>query len=326
MPRGATQYRAGAAIAECLNCATHRPAASARSPRGGTLAIDMIDLHTHLLPAIDDGPDTMDEAVRMAAAARDAGIHTLVCTPHMIEHFPTDPAHVHAAVAEAQAAVDAAGIDVRLVAGGEIALPYLARLDDEALRLASIGGAGQWLMLEMPFHGWPVDLPRIMDGLERRGYSVILAHPERADAVQRQPDRMRDIVGRGALVQLTAASFLGEHGEAARRTAAVLLSGGAGHFLASEAHSPGPWRPPALTEGLQAAADAIDVSAGALRWMVQDGPAAVLSGAPVRPPRIGRALRTTPDPDRPVPGAPRAPTRGGGAGGRAHAGQRARRR
>jgi protein-tyrosine phosphatase len=243
----------------------------------------------------------------------------------MIEHFPTDPARVHAAVAEAQAAVDAAGIDVRLVAGGEIALPYLERLDDEALRLASIGGAGHWLMLEMPFHGWPVDLPRIMDGLERRGYSVILAHPERADAVQRQPDRMRDIVGRGALVQLTAASFLGEHGEAARRTAAVLLSGGAGHFIASDAHSPGPWRPPALEEGLQAAADAIDVSVGSLRWMVQDGPAAVLAGGPVRPPRIGRALRVTPDPDRPVPGAPRPPARRVGSGGRPAAGPRSRR-
>lgn len=286
---------------------------------------DMIDLHTHLLPAIDDGPDTMDEAVRMAAAARDAGIHTMVCTPHMIEHFPTDPTRVHAAVAEAQAAVHAAGIDVRLVAGGEIALPYLPHLDDEALRLASIGGMGHWLLIEMPFHGWPVDLPRIMDGLERRGYSVILAHPERADAVQRQPDRMRDIVGRGALVQLTAASFLGEHGEAARRTAAVLLSGGAGHFLASDAHSPGPWRPPALEEGLQAAADAVDVSVGSLRWMVQDGPAAVIAGGPVRPPRIGRALRLTPDPDRPPP-SPRPPVRSGAGGGRATAGPRARRR
>ena len=267
---------------------------------GATLAV-MIDLHAHLLPGLDDGPDTMREALRMARAAREAGIATVVCTPHMIEHFPTDPARVHAAVAELQAAVDGEGIGLRLLPGGEIALPHLRRLGDEDLRLASVGGGGRWLLLEMPFHGWPVDLPRILADLEIRGYGVILAHPERADAVQRHPDRMRDIVGRGALVQLTAASFLGEHGDAARRTAAVLLAGGAGHLIASDAHSPGPWRPPELEEGLRAAADAIDVPPGALRWMVEDGPAAVLAGGPVRPPRIGRALRVTPDPDRPAP-------------------------
>jgi protein-tyrosine phosphatase len=259
----------------------------------------MIDLHAHLLPEIDDGPDTMREALEMARAAHAAGIHTLVCTPHMIEQYPTAPIAVHEAVARTQAAIDREGIPLRLVPGAEIALSYLPRLSEDDLRLASIGGAGRWLLLEMPFHGWPVDLGHVMSNLEIRGYGVILAHPERADAVQRHPDRLRDIVGRGALVQLTASAFTGDHGEAARRTAAVLLAGGVAHLLATDAHSAASWRPPELEPGVQAAADAIDVPRRALDWMVDAGPAAILAGGPVRPPRIGRALRLTPDPDRP---------------------------
>lgn len=260
----------------------------------------MIDIHTHLLPGIDDGPDSMEESVRMATAAWNAGVRTMVCTPHMIAHYPTDPAEVHAAVAELTEELGRADIPLRVVPGGEISIDHLPRLSDEQLRLASLGGQGGWVLLEMPFTGWPMDLPRVLHDLELRGYGAVLAHPERAEAVQRQPDRLRDIVGRGALLQLTAGSFLGEHGEPARRTAEVLLAGGIAHVMASDAHSPGPWRPPELSPGVRAAADAIDVHVQSLEWMVNEGPAAILAGGPVRPPRIGRALRITPDPDRPA--------------------------
>lgn len=266
---------------------------------GGATLVAMIDLHTHLLPELDDGPDTMRDSIQMARAAWDAGTRTMVCTPHMIDHYPTDPARVHEGAARIERELAEAGVPMRVVPGGEIALDYLPRLSDEDLLLASVGGMGRWLLLEMPFRGWPMNLATVMEGLKLRGYGVILAHPERADAVQRHPDRMRDIVGRGALVQVTAGSFLGDHGAAARRTAALLLAGGAAHFIASDAHSAGPWRPPGLAAGVQAAADAIDVNVGELQWMVQDGPAAILEGAAVRPPRVGRARRLTPDPDRP---------------------------
>ena len=269
----------------------------------------MIDLHAHLLPDLDDGPSTMAESVAMAQAAWDAGTRTMVCTPHMIEHFPTDPRRVHAAVGALREALAVADVPLEILPGAEIALSYLPELDDEELRLASVGGGGRWLLLEMPFQGWPIRLPQVLSDLEIRGYGAILAHPERAEAVQRAPDRMRDIVGRGALVQLTAQSLLGELGQGALRAARMLLAGGVAHFIASDAHSPGPWRPPGMEEGLAAAADAIDVHPQALAWMVEDGPAAVLEGQPVRPPRLtpGRRPRGV---ERRAPGALRQPTRG----------------
>jgi len=246
----------------------------------------VIDLHAHLLPGLDDGPASLAAAVEMARAAREAGIRTVVCTPHMSDRYPTDPGAATEAVELLREALDEAGVPLQVLPGAEIALPHLARLGDEELRMASVGGGGRWLLLEMPFQGWPLRLPALLADLEIRGYGAIIAHPERAEAIQRAPDRMRDLVGRGALVQLTAASVLGDHGAAARRAALMLLAGGVAHFLASDAHSAGPWRPPELEEGLQAAADGIDVHPQTLRWMVEDGPAAVIEGRPVRPPRF----------------------------------------
>jgi protein-tyrosine phosphatase len=269
----------------------------------------VIDLHAHLLPAVDDGPASLAASVEMAAAAHAAGIGTMVCTPHMLDRYPTDPRGLPDRVGRLREALDAAGVPLRILQGAEIALPHLARLDDEGLRMASVGGEGRWLLLEMPFQGWPLELPMLLADLEMRGYGAILAHPERAEAVQRAPDRMRDLVGRGAMVQLNATSFLGEHGAAARRAALMLLAGGVAHFLASDAHSAGPWRPPELEDGLQAAADGIDVHPQALRWMVEDGPAAVIEGRPVRPPRLTPRRRPRAD-GRPAPAGPRQPTRG----------------
>lgn len=246
----------------------------------------MIDLHNHLLPGLDDGPATIGDSVEMARVAWEAGIRTVVCTPHMIASYPTEPRRVWSAVGELREALAAADIPLDIRTGGEIAIDHLDGMSDQELDMASLGGGGLWVLLEMPFTGWPLRLPEILRDLEMRGYRVILAHPERAEAIQRAPDRMRDIVGRGALVQLTAGSFLGDHGPAARRTALLLLAGGAAHFLASDAHSAGPWRPPVIDEGLHAAADGLDMDPQALRWMVQEGPAAVLEGGPVRPPKL----------------------------------------
>ena len=264
----------------------------------------MIDLHAHLLPALDDGPASLAESVEMARAAWDSGTRTMVCTPHMSERYRTAPGEVHEGVARLRTALTDADVGLGILAGGEIALDRLARMSDTDLLMASIGGEGRWLLLEMPFRGWPIALGQILRDLEMRGYGAIIAHPERADAIQRSPDRMRDIVGRGALVQLTAGSFLGEHGPAARRTALMLLAGGAAHLLASDAHSAGPWRGPELEAGLQAAADGIDVHPQTLQWMVDEGPAAIIAGGPVRPPRFTTSRKPRED-GRPAPAGPR---------------------
>ncbi|MCB9011934.1 MAG: tyrosine protein phosphatase [Actinobacteria bacterium] len=246
----------------------------------------MIDIHCHLLPGIDDGPGVVADAIAMAQAAVEAGITTTICTPHMIAQYPNLPEDVVSGVDAFRAELASAGVELEIVPGGEISMDWLPRMSDDAVRAATLGGNGRWILLEVPFRGWPIHLPAMLTDLEIRGFGVVLAHPERNSSVQASPDRMREIVGRGALVQLTASSFTGDHGPRARQAAEALLRNGMAHFLASDAHS-ATWRPPELLPGLEAAADAIDSTSDALRWMVDDGPRALLAGGAIRPPRLG---------------------------------------
>lgn len=260
----------------------------------------MIDLHCHLLPGIDDGPSTMDDTLRMAEAAVAAGTTTMVCTPHVAANFRNDPPRVAEITARTRDALERAGVPLVILTGGEIALDWFPTLDDDALRGAALGGTGRHLLIEMPFRGWPLQLPDMLDGLAMRGYRVVLAHPERAESVQREPARLRDLVARGAIVQITASSLTGDHGKMARQTAATLLRNGLAHVLASDAHSH-EWRPPGLVPGLEAAARVLRCEPEDLRWMVQEGPAQIIAGDTVRIPRLGVPA--------PVPGPPPAPAR-----------------
>ena len=251
----------------------------------------VIDLHSHLLPGIDDGPSVMADAIEMARRATEAGTATMVCTPHMMPRLPTPPAAVHAAVDDMRDALARAEVPLAILPGGEIAIERLRVMDDEQLRAASLGHNGRWLLVEMPFTGWPIDLGRIIDDLEIRGFRAVLAHPERAESVQRQPDRLRDAIGRGAVTQITASSLTGEHGAAADRTARALLRLGWAHLIASDAHS-AEWRNPDMRPGIAAAADEMGVEVADLAWMVDEGPGLVIAGQDVRPPRLSGGSRT----------------------------------
>jgi len=189
----------------------------------------------------------------------------------------------------------AAGIELEIVSGAEIAVEAIDRLGDDELRLLSLNDSG-WLLLESPFEGWPVRLPKLIGELEIRGFRVLIAHPERAEAIQHNPDRLRDLVGRGALVQSNASSFLGDHGRLVKQTAELLLRNELIHVLASDAHS-ATWRPPGVGAGRDVAARALGVWPQDLDWMIEDGPRQILAGGVVRPPRF--APRTMTPPARP---------------------------
>jgi protein-tyrosine phosphatase len=244
----------------------------------------VIDIHTHLLPGIDDGPSTERESIEMAQIAWESGTREVVCTPHLMAGSEATPEEVHTAVDRMRAALMKAKVPLQLHPGREISLTWLPQMTDEQLRRSTYGGAGRWLLLEMPFTGWPIDLTAILEDLAIRGFQAVLAHPERSQSVQRQPDRLREAVGLGALLQITGSSFLGEHNPGATRAAEALARLGWMHLLASDAHS-ATWRTPDLAEGVKAAAKAMDTEPTDINWMVEEGPRALLAGREFRPPR-----------------------------------------
>jgi protein-tyrosine phosphatase len=239
----------------------------------------VVDLHSHILPGLDDGSETIEEALEMARAAVADGITTVAATPHVRDDYPTEPDEMEAAVDAVRAALAEASIPLELLPGAEIAYDRLPELDDPALRRFGLGGNPRYLLLEPPYEGWPLGLEQTVFELQLRGFAVVLAHPERNDEVQERPERLERLVEMGVLVQLTAASIDGRLGPRPQKTGLRLLELELAHLLASDAHAP------TLRQvGMSAAAQHVGDEALA-RWLTQDMPAAIVarSELPLRP-------------------------------------------
>ncbi len=255
----------------------------------------MIDLHTHILPGLDDGPDTLEGSLALARAAAAAGTTTLVATPHINRRYDDiDPARIRRAVQELRAHLSEAEIALELLSGGEIStgrLPSLEREELDALRL----GEGPYLLLEAPLGPGLGTLPSATLRLRGEGYGVLLAHPERSPGFQRDPAALRRLLGSGALSSITAGSLHGRFGETARRFSLVLLREGLVHDIASDAHD-ATRRPPDMRRGLAAAAAELSGLEELWQWLTHAAPAAILAGAPLppRPPLTRSRRRRTP--------------------------------
>ena len=166
----------------------------------------MIDLHCHALPDVDDGPADMEEAIALARAAAEAGTRTLVATPHIDHWWHVDPAGVTERTESVREAVAAAGVDIEVLTGGELA--RTRRVAREAVELDAIMlGGGPYLLLEAPLSRVAGDFSPLVLGVQKRGRAVLLAHPERCPTFLRDPDRLEPLVEAGALDHVTAGSL-----------------------------------------------------------------------------------------------------------------------
>jgi protein-tyrosine phosphatase len=244
----------------------------------------MIDLHSHVLPALDDGPPTLEGSLEILRAAQEDGISRLAATPHVRDDWPTTPERMEERLAQVQEAARAHDVGVEVLPGGELDLAFAETLDDAALRRFGLGGNEQLLLLEFPYVGWPVGLADQLFRLQVRGFTVVLAHPERNADVQARPERLRELVDAGAYVQLTAASVDGRLGRKNAAAARALLDGELAHLIASDAHAPA-----IRAIGMGAAAEAVDDGKLA-RWLTHETPEALLAGEQP-PPRPAKRRR-----------------------------------
>jgi protein-tyrosine phosphatase len=237
----------------------------------------VIDLHSHVLPGIDDGVRTLAESLDLLRAAREDGIGRIAATPHVRDDYPTSPEEMERLVRDVNEAARSEEIGVEVLRGGELDLAFAGKLDDDTLRRFGLGGNPSLLLLEFPYIGWPLGLPDLVFTLQLRGFQVLIAHPERNSDVQAEPEKLRPLVGAGAHVQVTAASLDGRLGGRTRSTAAKLVETGLAHVIASDAHAPD-----VRSVGITAAADAVGDEALA-RWLTVDAPAALVAGRPLPP-------------------------------------------
>lgn len=208
---------------------------------------EMIDIHCHLLPGIDDGPATLEDSLQLARALVADGIDHVVCTPHVFPgRWDNRCSTIRIAFEELVGHLASAGIDLSLSWAGEIrltpdVLPLLSR--GELPLLGERSSAGSTLLLEMPDGQVPVGTERFVAHLMREGIRPVIAHPERNRAVMDIPARIEPLVDMGCHLQLTASSVTGHFGVRAQAAARWLIDQGWVSAVASDSHNLGGRRP-----------------------------------------------------------------------------------
>ena len=199
----------------------------------------MIDLHSHILPGIDDGAKTLDVSLEMARIAVADGIHTMACTPHIYPGmYMNDGPGIHKAVAALQMVLNREGIPLKLVVGADVHLVpgLLDGLRDG--RVPTLHGS-RYFLLE-PSHTTPP--PRLEDSvfnLIASGYTPIITHPERLTWVENHYPVFLRMIEQGAWMQITAGALTGMFGPRAKYWGERFLGEGHTHIIASDAHSAG---------------------------------------------------------------------------------------
>jgi protein-tyrosine phosphatase len=242
-------------------------------PRSPSLFLNrVIDLHSHILPGLDDGAPTIDESRQMARVAVREGITVIAATPHVRNDFPTTVEQMERGVAELNGDFARERIDVRVVHGGEIDLERLNTMTKEDIEGFSLGQTGRYLLVEVPLTGWPLYLDDAVFKLRSAKVTPLLAHPERNREVQRNPATLEPAARAGALVQVTAASLDGRLGRRVKEACERLLKLDLVHVLASDSHAPAV-RQGGLSDAVAALRD--DALA---RYLTEEVPAAIIAG------------------------------------------------
>ena len=236
----------------------------------------MLDLHCHLLPAVDDGAVDLDMALEMARMAVADGIEVVACTPHIYPglYENTRPL-IEQAVAELRRELDARGIELELVVGADVHLTPDLPSAIRSGRVPTLGGS-RYLLLEPPHHTAP---PRFEDSLFElmaAGYTPVLTHPERLSWVEEHYAMFARLSERGVWMQVTAGALTGRFGRRVQYWGERFVDEGHCMVLATDAHHP-VRRPPLLAEAVEAAARR--VGSDEARHMVFSRPRGILENA-----------------------------------------------
>lgn len=239
----------------------------------------MIDLHCHLLPGIDDGPQTLPEALAMARLAVEHGIREVRVTPHLhVGRWDNDRARIAAAVDAFVISLKKESIELRLGFAAEVRASYdiVPLVEENRVPFLGAWEGQKVLLLELPHSHVPVGADKLVEWLLARGIRPMIAHPERNKDILRDPGKILPFVRLGCLLQLTADAVAGGFGAECAARAAQFLEEGWVTVLASDAHDTR-MRPPRVSPGREAAARIVGDEEA--RKLVEDNPRQIVQGA-----------------------------------------------
>jgi len=237
----------------------------------------MIDLHSHILPGIDDGSRSLAMSLEMARIAVQDGIRVMACTPHIYPGlYMNDTAGITAARDALQAELDQHGIALELTTGADVHLvPGIL----EGLRAGTVPSlhSSRYVLLEPSHHVAPPRFAESVFQLVAAGYVPVITHPERLTWVEDNFAVLAELTRQGAWMQVTAGALTGVFGSRAQYWGERFLGEGLTHILATDAHSAGR-RIPVLSEGLAVAQRLL--GAEEAQQLVRGRPSAIMSNSP----------------------------------------------
>jgi protein-tyrosine phosphatase len=245
------------------------------------MLFSVIDIHSHIMPEIDDDARSVEEALEMARIAAKDGIEFMVSTPHMFNGLSRNPqpSEILARVRALNQAIGKNGLQI--LPGNEVHISHDIAEQAQDGRVTTINQRN-YMLVEFPHLTVPVGAEDLFYKLLLQGVRPILVHPERNAQIQANPALVAKFVERGVYVQVTAMSVTGEFGPTAKACARVLLRHDCVHFLATDAHRTRS-RPPILSRGRDAAAAIIGKERA--EALVETNPRAVINGEQLHVPQ-----------------------------------------
>lgn len=197
----------------------------------------MIDIHSHILPGVDDGAQTEADSLAMAEAAVAQGIHTIIATPHHRNgKYDNLKADIIEQVHLLSALFAKEDIPLTVLAGQEVRINGDMIADIENGELLALHHT-KYVFVEFPSGHIPRYAKQMLFDIQVAGYTPIIVHPERNQELIAHPEKMYEFVQKGALTQVTAASIIGKFGKSIRKFSHQLIEANLTHFIASDAHN-----------------------------------------------------------------------------------------
>ena len=214
----------------------------------------MYDLHAHILPGIDDGPELLESAIEMAAAAAAWGTTVMIATPHRKDVVENSSiSFVQDCLKSLNKELETRNVGLEILLGMENHLG--SDLPDAFSRGEALTIAGSaYALVELPFFGKPNYMEDVLYKIQALGLTPVLVHPERIELIQRNPGLLDKFIQQGMLSQITAGSIVGHFGARVKEFVQRLLQEGLVHVIASDTHSPVGPRSPLLSAGVDLAA------------------------------------------------------------------------
>ena len=200
----------------------------------------MIDIHCHIIPAIDDGSKDLASSIGQLLAMDAGGITHAFLTSHYLKgHYEYSREEYMKKLEELQHELKAKGAKLKLIPGFEVFLSPTI-LEDVKEKNLTLGDS-KYVLIETELNGLYHDFEHYTFDLLRAGYKPILAHAERYVSVMRKPSKVRDLIERNVYIQVNTGSLVGQYGEKVRQTAWILVDNGWAHLLGSDDHVRGPY-------------------------------------------------------------------------------------